>query len=244
VLGTKTHVMSEKKSLKLQLPHFPSHHVYDSDYDWCEKFEAPRSNNNNTNFSRPLQRRKNSKAARPAGVGANATFTVPDTPPTPDSNTKLYPALRLHRQMSTSTPDFSKIDTSDSKKPVNRVEIDAQFRKNGTDQNKNGLANQIIQSNGLSQNRNLSDTVLEKGLTAAVDKKNMDNKEKGSTPSINSKMYSTESHDHDYRSSMNEKRPSLTGGFLTNLIFGNNLFDNKPLKVSGFDMTMCAPGST
>lgn len=145
--------------------------------------------------------------------------------------------------MSTSVPDFSKIDTSESKKPVNRVEIDARFNKNGPDQSKNGLANQIIQSNGLSQNRNLSDTVLEKGLTAAVDKKNVDNKEKGSTPSINSKMYAS-TDDHDYRSSMNEKRPSLTGGFLTNLIFGNNLFDNKPLKVSGFDMTMCAPGST
>jgi len=150
--------MSEKKSLKLQLPHFPSHHVYDSDYDWCEKFEAPTPRSNKLpNSTVPVQRRKTSKSTRPA-VAANASFTVPDTPPTPDSNTKLYPFLRLHRQMSTSAPDVSKIDTSDRKEqPVNRVEIEAQFYKTPKGQIKNEVA---AQSKALSPGRNLSDTVL------------------------------------------------------------------------------------
>jgi len=229
--------MSERKSLKLRLP---SHHVYDTDYDWNEKFEAPRSNNN----AEPVQRRKISKSVKPPGT-TNATFTVPDTPPTPENNTKLYPFLRLHRQMSTSTPDLTKLDPSERRQSFSRVKTEVNFCKNDGNQSKSRLLDQVAKSDiTSSQGRNFSDTVLQRGLTAltgnevSTDKKNFDNST--NTPA---KMHTSEREHHDYNSALNNRRTSPTG-FLSNLIFGNNLFDGKPLKVSAFDMTMCAPGST
>lgn len=169
-----------------------------------------------------------------------ANIMVPDTPPTPDSNAKLYPFLRLHRQISSSAPDVTRVRAADqhqNKSSINRSETDAQLQKNQSENSTNGPS--------------LSNTVVKKGLTVSASAANVmaldhqkDNNEKSSS------TCSTPTKDimsMDYHASpIARKRPSLTsgGGFLTNLIFGNQLFDGKPLKVSGFDMTMCAPGST
>jgi hypothetical protein len=174
--------------------------------------------------------------------GANL---VPETPPTPDHNAALYPFLRLHRETSSSSPDVSK-KTHENK--LEQVSVDAHFYNNGvppaTDALKQRSFTQPHNLHLLMNSKNLSDSIAEHGLTAST--KSVDHSDQESPPlaHYDDKAYASK-FDHNGNEHYSNHTDDKHNGFLTNLIFGNkNLFNGKPLKVSAFDMTMCAPGST
>jgi hypothetical protein len=285
--------MSDRKAnLKLQLP---SHHLYDIEKEWSDAFEPPTS----TYQIGPIvvqqqPRRKLSKSSSSRDASSNAAqfnnnsidinAMLPDTPPTtPDSNAKLYPFLRLHRQASTSVPDVTKSANIDEENVQQQSSVSFQspaVTNSSYDhqEQRNGMF-EIGQSNKSQQQppqlrksathgSALSDAVKGHGLTAAsstttsMDALNNNNYYPLAKSATNHEMMieSSERSEHQHHSQFQQhphhhhhhnqesmakplKRPSLSSGFLTSLIFGNKMFDGKPLKVSDFDMSMVAPGS-
>jgi hypothetical protein len=242
--------MTETKSnLKLQLP---SHHSYDLD-DFSEALEAPSGliENNNPIFISPSQRRKAFRRMRAGIVDSTkfdmkgANLVVPETPPTPDHNSALYPFLRLHQQMSSSSPDISNMTNKNKNSFDKQIDVDAHIYNKGSSAPGDALKQRsFTQPHNLNllmmNSKNLSNSIAEQGLTAST--QSVTSTDHESLPSTDFNNYASKIDHHG-----NERRYSddKQNGFLTNLIFGNkNLFNGKALKVSAFDMTMCAPGST
>jgi len=174
----------------------------------------------------------------------SSNLVVPDTPPTPDHNSALYPFLRLHQQMSSSSPDVSSSAVT-NKNALEQVDVNVHFSKKavGSSSGNDAALKQrsFTQPHNLNlfmmNSRNLSNSIAEEGLTAST--QSVTSTDRDSPPPL-TKSY----HHHGYERRYSDDKQN--NGFLTNLIFGNkNLFNGKPLKVSAFDMTMCAPaGST